>query len=166
MVWKYLANYLQENAHAEMWFTLPYGCSLVNLLHIFRTPLPRNTSWWLLLTIEILFSVRCMVLAWHRFHQMRLDEMQSTWLLCEYFVIQITWLGSQKFSWNNVMEQYSVALTGKTSVTSHIYFTCLRNLCLRTIPNHILASRVASKTVCSWSVLLLGWRIHCQSCFI
>ena len=26
-----------------------HGCSPVNLLHIFRTPFPTNTSWWLLL---------------------------------------------------------------------------------------------------------------------
>ena len=26
-----------------------HGCSPVNLLHIFRTPFPRNTSGWLLL---------------------------------------------------------------------------------------------------------------------
>ena len=42
--------------HAEVWFqqsckaiTLRYGCSPVNLLHVFRTPFPRNTSGWLLL---------------------------------------------------------------------------------------------------------------------
>ena len=29
--------------------TLRHGCSPVNLLHIFRTPFPRNTSEWLLL---------------------------------------------------------------------------------------------------------------------
>ena len=29
---------------------LRHGCSPVNLLHIFRTPFPRNTSGWLLLT--------------------------------------------------------------------------------------------------------------------
>ena len=29
--------------------TLWHGCSPVNLLHIFRTPFPRYTSWWLLL---------------------------------------------------------------------------------------------------------------------
>ena len=28
---------------------LQYGCSPINLLHIFRTPFPKNTSWWLLL---------------------------------------------------------------------------------------------------------------------
>ena len=28
---------------------LQHGCSSVNLLHIFRTPFPKNTSWWLLL---------------------------------------------------------------------------------------------------------------------
>ena len=27
---------------------IQHGCSLVNLLHIFRTPFLRNTSWWLL----------------------------------------------------------------------------------------------------------------------
>ena len=30
--------------------TLRHGCSPVNLLHIFRTPFPRNTSGWVLLT--------------------------------------------------------------------------------------------------------------------
>ena len=29
-----------------------HGCSQVNLLHIFRTPCPRNTSRWLLLDLE------------------------------------------------------------------------------------------------------------------
>ena len=29
--------------------TLRYGCSAVNLLHIFRTPFPKNASGWLLL---------------------------------------------------------------------------------------------------------------------
>ena len=32
--------------------TLGYGCSPVNLLHIFKTLLPRNTSGWLFLNIE------------------------------------------------------------------------------------------------------------------
>ena len=31
--------------------TLRYGCSLVNMLHIFRTHFPRNTSGWLLLNV-------------------------------------------------------------------------------------------------------------------
>ena len=31
---------------------LRYGCSPVNLLHIFRTPFPKNTSGWLLLWIN------------------------------------------------------------------------------------------------------------------
>ena len=32
--------------------TLRHGCSPVNLLHIFGTPFPRNTSEWLLLTFH------------------------------------------------------------------------------------------------------------------
>ena len=31
-----------------------HGCSPVNLLHIFRTPFPRNTSGWLLLQLLLL----------------------------------------------------------------------------------------------------------------
>ena len=31
--------------------TLRHGCSPVNLLHIFRTPFPTNTSAWLLLEL-------------------------------------------------------------------------------------------------------------------
>ena len=30
---------------------LQHGCSPVNLLHIFRTPFPKNTSEWLLLVL-------------------------------------------------------------------------------------------------------------------
>ena len=33
-------------------FALWHGCSPVNLLHIFRIPFPRNTSGWLLLSME------------------------------------------------------------------------------------------------------------------
>ena len=33
--------------------TLQHGCSPVNLLHIFRTPFSKNTSWWLLLNVDI-----------------------------------------------------------------------------------------------------------------
>ena len=32
--------------------TLRHGCSLVNLLHIFKTPFTKNTSGWLLLNIQ------------------------------------------------------------------------------------------------------------------
>ena len=31
--------------------TLPHGCSPVKLLHMFRTPIPKNTYWWLLLLL-------------------------------------------------------------------------------------------------------------------
>ena len=42
---------MQQNTHAEVWFeiTLRHGCSLVNLLHIFKTPFPENTYRRLLL---------------------------------------------------------------------------------------------------------------------
>ena len=53
MSWKYAAN-LQENTHVEVRFqsnfiemALRHWCSPVNLLHIFRTPFPKNTSGWL-----------------------------------------------------------------------------------------------------------------------
>ena len=40
--------------------TLLHGCSLVNLLHIFRTPFPKNTSECLLLTFRtIIFQKFC-----------------------------------------------------------------------------------------------------------
>ena len=45
---KYAVN-LQENTCAEVQFielALWHGCSPVNLLHIFRTPFPKNTSRW------------------------------------------------------------------------------------------------------------------------
>ena len=40
--------------------TLRHGCSPVNLLHIFRTPFPRNTSGWLLL--KLCKDVLCKIL--------------------------------------------------------------------------------------------------------
>ena len=49
---KELAINLQRNFFE---ITLRHGCSPANLLHIFRTPLPRNTSVWLLLKILILW---------------------------------------------------------------------------------------------------------------
>ena len=36
---------------------LLHGCSPVNLLHIFRTPCPRNTSGWLLLNKSYLIHL-------------------------------------------------------------------------------------------------------------
>ena len=55
MLWKYEAH-LQQNSHAEAWFqwscfSTSVGCSLVNLLHIFRTHFPKNSSGWLLLHV-------------------------------------------------------------------------------------------------------------------
>ena len=38
--------------------TLRHGWCPVNLLHIFRTPFPRNTSGWLLLSVGEIFSSR------------------------------------------------------------------------------------------------------------
>ena len=59
--WKYATN-LQEKTHAEMWLLsncieimLWYGCSPVNLLHIFRTPFYKNTSGGLLVKMQLYF---------------------------------------------------------------------------------------------------------------
>ena len=37
--------------------TLRNGCSAVNLLHIFRTPYTKNTSGWLLLSVDYYYSL-------------------------------------------------------------------------------------------------------------
>ena len=42
--------------------TLRHGCSSVNLLHIFRTSFPKNTSGWLLLN---LYKVLRLLFEWH-----------------------------------------------------------------------------------------------------
>ena len=47
--------------------TLRHGCSLVNLLHFFRTPLSKNTSGWLLPKCHIL-----------ELHQSKYDKFLST----------------------------------------------------------------------------------------
>ena len=52
--WKYAAN-LQENTQANfIEITLRHGCSPVHLLHILRTPLPKNNSERLPLNIDIM----------------------------------------------------------------------------------------------------------------
>ena len=42
-------NMLSNFIEVVLW----HGCSPVNLLHIFRTPFPKNTSGWLLLTSHL-----------------------------------------------------------------------------------------------------------------
>ena len=34
--------------------TLWHGCSPVHLMHIFRTPFPKNRSGWLILKVEVM----------------------------------------------------------------------------------------------------------------
>ena len=46
---KFQSNFIENR--------LQYGCSPVNLLHIFRTVFPRNTSGWLLLYISKCFFI-------------------------------------------------------------------------------------------------------------
>ena len=41
-----------------------HGCSLVNLLHIFRTPLPKSTSGWLLLILTLCIQNPAKHLRW------------------------------------------------------------------------------------------------------
>ena len=54
---KFLCNFIETK--------LQHGCSLVNLLHIFRTPFLKNTSGWLLLIdivyvlINVMQVIRC-----------------------------------------------------------------------------------------------------------
>ena len=56
---------------------LRYGCSPVNLLHIFRTPFPRNTSGWLLLTYTSKNTSGCLFLTYT-------SKNTSGWLLLTY----------------------------------------------------------------------------------
>ena len=70
MFWKCAAN-LQKNTLAEVRFQeickatllLRHECSSVNLLHIFRTPFPKNTSEGLLLHLQKLFL--SIILLWN-----------------------------------------------------------------------------------------------------
>ena len=54
--------YFSQNLEIPYWkssfpvhrqIALRHGCSPVNLLHIFRTPFPKNTSGWLLLFLNV-----------------------------------------------------------------------------------------------------------------
>ena len=49
---KLLCNFIE--------IALRHGCSPVNLLHIFRTLIPRNTSGWLLLHCQYIKEYRCL----------------------------------------------------------------------------------------------------------
>ena len=46
---------------------LQHGCSALNLLHIFRTPFPRNTSGWLLLLHALVMNVFIYLLLLQKF---------------------------------------------------------------------------------------------------
>ena len=59
--------------------TLRHGCSLVNLLRIFRTPFPKNTSGWLLL---ILVPVKGLTATWW--------EHLATWIQL-MFITTVSW---------------------------------------------------------------------------
>ena len=54
---KLLCNFIE--------ITLRHGCSTVNLLHIFRSPFPRNTSGWLLLeNLDLSTKICCSTNRW------------------------------------------------------------------------------------------------------
>ena len=76
MFWKCAAN-LQENTHVEV--ALRHGCSLVNLLNIYSTPFPKNTSAWLLLSMYTCVRQKSNQFTFHyetfiRKHQISLDN--------------------------------------------------------------------------------------------
>ena len=45
-----------RSLHNFIEITLQHECSPVNVLHIFRTPFPKNTSGWLLLNLLLYFN--------------------------------------------------------------------------------------------------------------
>ena len=65
---------IYRRTHMSKYFikiALRHGCSPVNLLHIFRTPFPQNTSGWLLSIIDTQYI-----------HLAILNLFQTTWLCC------------------------------------------------------------------------------------
>ena len=59
-------------------FALWHRCSPVNLLHIFRTPFPRNTSGWLLLNTLSFSFVKRSLLEWeHLIWFLRISDSQE-----------------------------------------------------------------------------------------
>ena len=54
----------QEQLYIET--ALRHGCSPVNLMHIFRTPFPKNTSEWLLLINSKRYQRNCFLSFWKR----------------------------------------------------------------------------------------------------
>ena len=72
VLWKYTAN-LQETTHAKISeIKYLHGCSTVNLVHIFRTPLRENTSGGLLL-----ISIHCAY--WNCFQRELTSYCGSNW---------------------------------------------------------------------------------------
>ena len=64
--------------------TLRHGCSPVNLLHIFRTPFPRNTSGWLLLW----FSARSLLILLQTTVQYFFSLLQCLVFICGYIKVR------------------------------------------------------------------------------
>ena len=58
-------------------FTLWHGCSPINLLHIFRTLFPRNTSGWLLLKdtdfLEYMLSLTIFCIFYNLLHFTKIE---------------------------------------------------------------------------------------------
>ena len=52
VIWKVFQISLNSEVANFIEMVLQHGCSPVNLLHVFRTPFPKNTSGGLLLWIE------------------------------------------------------------------------------------------------------------------
>ena len=107
--WKYAANLL-ENTHAEVWFqiklysnffeiTLRHGCS-VNLLLIFRTPFPRNTSELLPLKMLQYFSF-CYPDSFTMKH----------WWISTVFLSEITWDLQPIYIHNNLLTNFQYLTT-------------------------------------------------------
>ena len=73
----------------KCYFALRHGCSPINLLHIFRTPFPRNTSGRLLLY----FQLECKVLTTYFQHAVSLIDQFHTIIHKKHTMLQ----GSAKF---------------------------------------------------------------------